>query len=76
MEIRERIIRSANRYAQPHEQYGYGIPNAWKAYTMEAMDDLSPIVKESLHNKIIQNGRLYILHNGCIYDILGNKIAE
>ena len=44
--------------------------------TMEAMDDLSPIVKESLHNKIIQNGRLYILHNGYIYDILGNKIAE
>ncbi|MBR6551038.1 MAG: S8 family serine peptidase [Paludibacteraceae bacterium] len=76
MEIRERIIRSANRYAQPHEQYGYGIPNAWKAYTMEAMDDLSPIVKESLHNKIIQNGRLYILHNGYMYDILGNKIAE
>ena len=33
MEIREMIIRSADSYDQPHEQYGYGIPDAWLAYT-------------------------------------------
>lgn len=76
MEIRERIIRSANRYAAPHEQYGYGVPNAWEAYTMTATNNHSQIAKENLTNKIIQNGRLYIIHNGYIYDVLGNKIAK
>ena len=36
MQIRERIIRSADRYTQHDmQQYGYGIPNAWVAYTMD-----------------------------------------
>lgn len=74
MEIRERIIRSADRYTQPYEQYGYGIPNAWAAYTMNTTL-LHTIPYYSTHNaKIIQNGQLYIRHQGATYNLLGKKI--
>jgi subtilisin family serine protease len=73
MEIREIIIRSCDRYDLPHEQYGYGIPNAWEAYTM-ATTDLPNTKHHTPYTKIIHNGQLYILHNGEKYNLLGNKI--
>ena len=73
MEIREMIIRSCDRYDQPHEQYGYGIPNAWEAYTT-ATTDLPHLLHHTPYTKIIHNGQLYILHNGEKYNLLGNKI--
>jgi subtilisin family serine protease len=73
MEIREMIIRSCDRYDLPHEQYGYGIPNAWEAYTM-ATTDLPNTKHHTPYTKIIHNGQLYILHNGEKYNLLGNKI--
>jgi subtilisin family serine protease len=74
MEIRERIIRSADRYAQPHEQYGYGIPDAWLAYTQATTNSSTPQLLNSSISKIIQNGHIYIIYNGQLYDLLGNKI--
>ena len=74
MEIRERIIRSADRYAQPHEQYGYGIPDAWLAYTHATTNTSTPELQNSSISKIIQNGHIYIIFNGQLYDLLGNKI--
>lgn len=74
MEIRERIIRSADRYAQPHEQYGYGIPDAWLAYTQATTNSSTPELQNSSISKIIQNGHIYIIFNGQQYDLLGNKI--
>jgi subtilisin family serine protease len=74
MEIRERIIRSADRYAQPHEQYGYGIPDAWLAYTQATTNSSTPELQNSSISKIIQNGHIYIIFNGQLYDLLGNKI--
>ena len=73
MEIREMIIRSCDRYDLPHEQYGYGIPNAWEAYTM-ATTDLPNTKHHTPYTKIIHNGQLYILYNGKKYNLLGNKI--
>jgi subtilisin family serine protease len=73
MEIREIIIRSCDRYDLPHEQYGYGVPNAWEAYTM-ATTDLPNTKHHTPYTKIIHNGQLYILHNGEKYNLLGNKI--
>ena len=74
MEIRERIIRSANRYNLPQEQYGYGIPNAWMAYTMPT-NVQSPSTHHLPHaNKVINNGHIYLLYNNCLYDVLGNKL--
>ena len=74
MEIRERIIRSADRYAQPHEQYGYGIPDAWLAYTHATTNTSTPELQNSSISKIIQNGHIHIIYNGQLYDLLGNKI--
>lgn len=74
MEIRERIIRSADRYAQPHEQYGYGIPDAWLAYNMQLSTNLQPIYSASTAEKIVKDGHIYIINKGQIYNLLGNKI--
>lgn len=77
MEIRERIIRSADRYTNPHEQYGYGIPDAWLAYTMHSTTHLSyGITDEQKPKKIWKDGHIYILYNKNTYDLLGNKITQ
>jgi len=73
MEIRELIIRSCDRYHQPHEQYGYGIPDAWEAYT-SATTDLPSTTRPTPYTKTLHNGQLYILYNGLKYNLLGNKI--
>lgn len=74
MEIREMIIRSADRYNHPHEQYGYGIPNAWEAYTA-ATTSVESTTRPYTYRKIIDyNGQMYILYNGEKYNLLGNKI--
>ena len=78
MEIREMIIRSADSYDQPHEQYGYGIPDAWLAYTQATTNSQLSTFDfrlSTLNTKILHNGQIYILHNGQVYDILGNHIA-
>lgn len=74
MEIRERIIRSADRYTQPHEQYGYGIPDAWMAYQLAT--HTTTVTTPTQATKIIQDGQLYILYNNEYYTILGNKISK
>ena len=73
MEIREMIIRSCDRYHQPHEQYGYGIPNAWEAYT-SITTHLPSILHSTPYTKILDNGQLYILYNGIKYNLLGHRI--
>ena len=73
MEIRERIIRSADRYTTPHEQYGYGVPDAWKAYNTlpNTIQHHTILPRTTQHTKILHNGQLYILHEGKMYDVLG-----
>ena len=76
MQIRERIIRSSDRYTRPdyaNNVYGYGIPDAWKAYTM-TLTDIPLTQPESSHQKILHNGQVMILHNGQMYDIMGRRI--
>ena len=74
MEIRELIIRSCDRYQLPHEQYGYGIPDAWEAYT-SATTDLPSTTRPTPYTKTLHSGQLYILYNNQVYDVLGNHIA-
>ena len=73
MEIREMIIRSCDKYSQPHEQYGYGIPNAWEAYTSKTTH-LPSTLHSTPYTKILDNGQLYILYNGIKYNLLGHRI--
>lgn len=71
MQIRERIIRSADRYGNPDtNQYGYGIPNAYAAYLGLTTVMESPV--NAICTKYIQDNNLYIIHNGKRYTILGN----
>ena len=73
MEIRERIIQSADRYTMPHAQYGYGIPNVWQAY--EQTTDIPSIPSNHVPSaqKVLINGQLWILHHGEKYNVMGNK---
>lgn len=73
MEIRERIIQSADRYTMPHEQYGYGIPNAWQAYEQTTDIPSIPSNHAPSAQKVLINGQLWILHNGEKYNVMGNK---
>ena len=72
MQIRERIIRSANRYANPDPtRYGYGIPDAWKAYTM-TLDTERPAVENGVKaTKMLRDGNLYIRRGDKLYTITG-----
>lgn len=74
MEIRDRIVRSSDRYADPDAHYGYGIPNAWLAYTLSPSSYLEPIYGASSAEKIVKDGHIYIVNEGQKYDLLGNKI--
>ena len=75
MQIRERIIRSADRYANPDSvQYGYGIPDAWKAYTMTLPQAVSQTNAATNALKIIRNGQVLIVRNGHTYDVAGRKV--
>ena len=73
IEIRERIIQSANQYDLPNNQYGYGIPDAWKAYNIET--SVVDVVEEKIVQvrKIIIDGVLWIMYNGSMYNVLGEK---
>ena len=72
MEIRERIIQSANRYPEAHEQYGYGIPDAWLAYT-QTTGFAPPLHDGQNAQKVLINGTLWIMHEGILYNIIGGK---
>lgn len=74
MAIREMIIRSADRYTQPQEQYGYGIPDAWKAYTEATTGVDAPSICKGYQKWINENGQMYILYNGNIYNVLGYRL--
>lgn len=73
MQIRERILLSSDRYRHPDtQQYGYGIPNAWKAYSMPLSTD-NPAYGErnTKTRKILRDGQIIILRNGHEYTITG-----
>jgi len=71
MQIRERIIRSADRYNNPDtDQYGYGIPNAYAAYLGQTATTVESAVNMRA-TKYIQGNELLIERNGVIYNILG-----
>ena len=77
MQIRDRIIRSADRYLSPDmNQYGYGIPDAWKAYTMTptGVEGVTDDRLQVTGQKILRNGQLYLMHEGRMYDVLGREI--
>ena len=78
MQIRERIIRSADRYSTPDTyQYGYGIPDAWKAYTMSTPQGLRDVQRDNGQcTKVLRNGQVLIIRGGRSYDLMGREIIN
>lgn len=76
MQIRERIIRSSDRYSQPDPyRYGYGIPDAWLAYTMTLPEGTEHIQHSAERiQKVLRNEQILLMYDGQIYDILGRRI--
>ncbi|MBO7458848.1 MAG: S8 family serine peptidase [Paludibacteraceae bacterium] len=73
MQIRERIIRSADRYNNPSkDRYGYGIPDAWKAYKMGS-EGLETQNTDRAH-KILREGQILILRGGKTYNLSGQLV--
>ena len=74
MQIRERILRSADRYGQPDtDQYGYGIPNAWAAYQMAPTALITP-ASDTNCQKVLRDGQIYLLRNGKTYNMTGQIV--
>ena len=74
MQIRERIIRSADRYSTPDmQQYGYGIPDAWVAYTMD-LTAVETIYEEEPPRKILRGEQILILRHGHVYNLAGQRV--
>ncbi len=75
MQIRERILRSADRYDNPdteNYQYGYGIPDAWKAYTMNIPTGIESIQNSAIsYQKLLRDGQLYIIKGDKTYTVTG-----
>ncbi|MGM9838107.1 MAG: S8 family serine peptidase [Paludibacteraceae bacterium] len=73
MQIRQRILESANRYQQPDNDYGYGIPDAWAAYAGTTELHTTSLPSESVR-KVFYRGKIYIVRGNAIYDMLGRTI--
>ena len=73
MQIRERIVRSAHKYLNADGDYGYGIPDAWKAYKQTLSTPIVPTTQENVR-KILRNGHVVIERNGVEYSILGQEL--
>lgn len=75
MQIRERILLSSNRYDDPdteNYQYGYGIPDAWKAYQLDIPTGIESIQNsENSYQKILRDGQLLIIKENRKYNVLG-----
>ena len=74
MSIRQRIIQSADRFTNPDIQYGYGIPDAYAAYT--ATTGWTNTTSSTNATKSIQNNSLLIFRDGAWYDVLGRAVMH
>ena len=75
MQIRERIIRSSDRYNTPDTdlyKYGYGIPDAWKAYQMNIPQGIENIQPSCVScQKFLRDGQLLIEKGERLYNAQG-----
>jgi len=76
MQIRERILQSSDRYLHPDtQQYGYGIPNAWLAYTMPlSVGNKEYSVQKTDTRKILHGDQILIVRFGHIYNLSGQRV--
>ncbi len=75
-QIRWRIICSADRYDAPDSDYGYGIPDAWKAHTLSVTKAGTATNSTYSTNKTFIDGHILILKGDEYYDISGRKSTK
>jgi len=84
MQIMQRIRESGDRYNNPHEQYGYGIPNFETAYAkVLSIEDAdfearTTVFPNPVNNTFtIQSNSQYLSQFGVqIYNVIGKKVFE
>lgn len=76
MELRQLIMESSSLYPLHEDRRGYGIPDAWFAYSGErtSLKTLSD-APEGVQKRI-ENGQLMILKNGIKYTVLGLPVQK
>lgn len=75
MQIRQRIIDSSDRALTPdYQQFGYGIPDAWKAYTLYAEQTPSIELNENKARKIVRDGQILILQGEQLFTPTGQRV--
>lgn len=70
MQLRDLIIRSADHYTHPDADFGYGIPDAMKAYQIATIL-MQPTTPQSAARKVLRDGTIRIIVDGKEYDLLG-----
>lgn len=76
MQIRDRIIASADRVTNPDtKQYGYGIPDAWKAYTLwsEGTKEIKETTQPEVR-KVLRGEDILIIRYGHVYNLAGQLL--
>lgn len=78
LQIRERIIRSAHQYDHPDDDYGYGIPDAMKAYQMSIHTETKNLQNTTSAKRGVyyENGLIIILRDGVRYSLLGHTLPN
>ncbi len=69
-ELRELIIQSASHYSTPDGNFGYGIPDAFRAYQLATGIPQTQSVTRPAH-KILRDGTIIIIVDGKEYNTLG-----
>lgn len=70
MQLRNLIIQSADHYNNPDANFGYGIPDALKAY-QTATSIIQPDTDNRQTYKVLRNGTIWIMVDRKAYNILG-----
>lgn len=76
MELRQLIMESSSLYPLHDDQLGYGIPDAWFAYSGERTNLKEQQNTSEGVQKHIENGQLMILKNGIKYTVLGLPVQK
>ncbi|MCQ2334944.1 MAG: S8 family serine peptidase [Paludibacteraceae bacterium] len=79
MQLRQLIIESTHNYPYADAQRGYGVPDAWYAYTGVRRPEESTDVEDVTgcvdnHEKRLEGTRIVIIRDGIRYDVLGRPI--
>jgi len=70
------IMESSSLYPLHEDQRGYGIPDAWFAYSGERLSLKELLNADERVQKRVENGQLMILKNGIKYTVLGLPVQK